>query len=64
MKGIHYLMDEANNQVAVQIDLTLYKELWEDFYDSFLVEMRKDEESDDFNDFVNSLTAEGLLDEV
>lgn len=64
MKGINYLMDEANNQIAVQIDLTLYKDIWEDFYDRLLVENRKGEKSDDFNDFVNNLTSEGLLDEV
>jgi hypothetical protein len=64
MKGINYVTDEFNNQIAVQIDLRLYKDIWEDFYDRLLVEMRKAEESDDFDDFVNSLTMEGFLDEV
>jgi hypothetical protein len=41
MKAINYLMDEANNQIAVQIDLTLYKDIWEDFRDRFLVENQK-----------------------
>jgi hypothetical protein len=49
MKGINYVTDEFNNQIAVQIDLRLYKDIWEDFYDRLLVEMRKAEESDDFD---------------
>jgi len=33
MKGIHFLTDSDNNKVAVQIDLQLHGELWQDFYE-------------------------------
>lgn len=33
MKGIYYVTDEENQQRFVQIDWSLYGELWEDFMD-------------------------------
>jgi len=44
MEGIHYLTDENNNKVAVQIDLKKYGEYSQDFYDGLLAELTKDEE--------------------
>jgi hypothetical protein len=43
VKGIQYLVDESGNKTAVQLDLTLYGEIWEDIYDSLIAENRKDE---------------------
>ena len=43
VKGIQYVVDESGNKTAVQLDLTLYGEIWEDFYDSLIAENRKDE---------------------
>ena len=63
LKGIHYLMDSDNNRVAVQIDLEMYGELWQEFFDRLLIEFRKDEESNSFDDFLKELEEEGLLDE-
>ena len=63
LKGIHYLMDSDNNKVAVQIDLEIYGELWQEFLDRLIIEFRKDEESDSFDDFLKELEEEGLLDE-
>ena len=63
LKGIHYLMDSDNNKVAVQIDLEIYGELWQEFLDRLIIEFRKDEESDSFDDFLKELKEEGLLDE-
>ncbi|MCO6492230.1 MAG: hypothetical protein J5I98_27680 [Phaeodactylibacter sp.] len=63
LRGIHYLMDSDNNKVAVQIDLKMYGELWQEFLDLLLIEFRKDEESDSFDDFLKGLEEEGLLDE-
>ncbi len=62
MKGINYLTDINNNKLAVQIDLKLYGELWQDFYDRLLVEARKDEKSDSLESFVEKLEKDGLLD--
>lgn len=61
MKGINYLTDADNNKLAVQIDLNLYGELWQDFYDRLLVEARKNEKSDSLESFVKELKKDGLL---
>ncbi len=61
MRGINYLTDADNNKLAVQIDLKLYGELWQDFYDRLLVEARKNEKSDSLESFVNELKKDGLL---
>ena len=44
MKGINYVTDDKNRKVAVQIDLKKYGDLWEDFYENMVAELRKDEE--------------------
>ena len=61
MRGINYLTDADNNKLAVQIDLKIYGELWQDFYDRLLVEARKNEKSDSLESFVNELKKDGLL---
>jgi hypothetical protein len=43
MEGVHFLVDEAGHKTAVQIDLQVYGELWEDIHDALLAESRKDE---------------------
>ena len=62
MKGIHYLTDEKNRKVAVQIDLRKYGELWEDFYDVVVAELRKDEEKIPLEKVVKDLKSKGKLD--
>lgn len=64
MKGINYLTDENNHKIAVQIDLNLYGDLWEDFYDRILVEQRKNEESTSLDDFIEELVSDGIIDEI
>lgn len=63
MEGIHYVTDEHNERVAVQIDLKRYHSIWEDFYDRLLVESRANEEAVSLDDFVKELNAERLLDD-
>jgi len=63
MKGIHFLTDSDNNKVAVQIDLQLHGELWQDFYDLLLVEAAKDEESDSLESYLEKLKKRELLNE-
>ena len=50
MEGIYFLEDETGKKRFVQIDLTLYGDLWEDFYDALVVAQRKDEESVPFSE--------------
>lgn len=43
MKGVHFVTDDKNNKIAVQIDLRTNKELWEDFCDYLIYVTHKDE---------------------
>jgi hypothetical protein len=43
IKGIHFVVDENGNKIAVQIDLKKYRNLWEDFYDTLIAASRTDE---------------------
>jgi hypothetical protein len=43
MSGISFMVDERGRKTAVVIDLREHEQLWEDFYDSLLVELRADE---------------------
>jgi hypothetical protein len=64
MEGINYVMDDKNEKVAVQIDLRKYGELWEDFHDSLIVEIRMDEEKIPLEEVIRDLKAKGKLIEV
>lgn len=44
MKGVQFLVDEAGTKTAVLIDLALYGDLLEDFFDIVIARERKDEE--------------------
>lgn len=57
------MTDDKNEKVAVQIDLRKYGELWEDFYDSLLSEMRKDEEKIPLEKVIQNLKDKGKLTE-
>ena len=61
MKGIHYLTDDKNRKIAVQIDLKKYGQQWEDFYDSIIAESRKDEETVPWEKVKEDLKKEGKL---
>jgi hypothetical protein len=43
MSGITFMVDERGRKTAAVIDLRKHEALWEDFYDSLLVESRADE---------------------
>ena len=55
------MTDDKNEKVAVQIDLRKYGELWEDFYDCLIAEMRKDEEKIPLEKVIKDLKAKGKL---
>lgn len=59
MEGIHYVTDSENRKIAVQIDLTKYGELWEDFYDVLVAESRKNDERLDWDDVKQQLKDDG-----
>lgn len=50
MEGIHYLTDDQNRRVAVQIDLTRFGEVWEDIYDALVSDSRRHEATHDWQD--------------
>lgn len=43
MDGIRYLVDARGRKTAVQIDLSKFGDLWEDFYDAALARSRRRE---------------------
>ncbi len=43
MTGIRYVTDERGRKVAVQIDLTKHRELWEDLQDVLVSRSRRHE---------------------
>lgn len=45
MTGIQYLTDEQGRKVAVQIDLRLHADLWQEFEDAVVAESRRSEPS-------------------
>lgn len=61
MKGIHFVTNEKNERIAVQIDLDKYSDIWEDFYDVLIAESRKDDETISLNDLKDELKNEGKL---
>ena len=42
-RGFQFLYDERGKVKSVLIDLDVYPELWEDIYDTMIVESRKGE---------------------
>ena len=43
MKGVQFLIDDEGERKAVIIDLSIYGELWEDFFDAVVSKERQDE---------------------
>ncbi|MGD0118234.1 MAG: hypothetical protein ABSD30_09230 [Candidatus Binatus sp.] len=43
MTGIQYMTDDKGSKVAVQIDLTKHRELWEDIQDMLVSQSRRHE---------------------
>jgi len=45
MTGIQYVTDEKGERVAVQLDLRIHADLWQEIEDVLVSESRRDEES-------------------
>ena len=61
MKGINYVTDDKNRKVAVQIDLKKYGDLWEDFYDNMMAELRENEDKIPLELVIKELKKKGKL---
>ncbi len=61
MQGIQFLIDEQGNKNAVQIDLNLYGEVWEDIYDLLLIHERKEEPRISLGQLKKKLVESGKL---
>ena len=58
MKGIQYVVDEQGNKNAVLIDLTHWRELWEDMYDVMVSQARREEPQVSWEDLKAELDAD------
>lgn len=56
MQGINFVVDEQGNKSAVQIDLNVYGELWEDIHDLLLIHQRRDEPRDSLSEIKSEMT--------
>jgi hypothetical protein len=63
MNGIQYVTDQRGKRVAVQIDLAIHGEWWEDFEDLIDSRERDSEQSIPFEEFTAQLVKSGKLSE-
>jgi hypothetical protein len=61
MKGIQFVVDEHGDKTAVVINLKHYSELWEDFYDSAVDEVRKKEPRESLESVKKKLALRGKI---
>ncbi len=51
MTGIQYVTDEKGRRTAVLIDLKMYGDLWEDFWDGLVSQTRRKEKSIPYQEY-------------
>ena len=61
LKGIQFVVDEQGKKKAVQIDLKIYGDLWEDFYDMLIAMQRESEPRETLEDVKRRLVELGKL---
>jgi len=61
MTGIQYVTDEKGRKVAVQIDLTKHRELWEDIQDVLISRSRRHEKRIPLDEVKAGLIKSGKL---
>ena len=61
LKGIQFVVDEQGKKKAVQIDLKMYGDLWEDFYDMIIALQRESEPRETLEDVKRRLVELGKL---
>ncbi len=57
-KGFQFLYDEHGKVKSVLIDLDVYPELWEDIYDTMVIESRKGEPTIPWEQFKSEMEEE------
>jgi hypothetical protein len=63
LPGIHFVVGEGGEKVAVQIDLKRYGDLWEDIYDTLLARSRENEPRESLDAVKELFIRSGKLDE-
>ncbi len=63
LEGIQFVTNASGERTAVLLDLGIYGDLWEDFYDILVARERENEPQESINDVRNILIAQGKLDE-
>lgn len=61
MQGIHFVTDEKGQKVAVQLDLEMYGDLWEDLYDQITAKKRAHEKREPIDAVRRRLEQSGKL---
>ncbi len=61
MSGIQFVTDEKGRKVAVQIDLKVHRELWEDIEDLLVSRLRRNEKRIPLAQVKAGLTKSGKL---
>lgn len=61
MQGIHFVTDEKGQKVAVQLDLEMYGDLWEDLYDQITAKKRASEKREPIDAVRRRLGQSGKL---
>lgn len=61
MEGIQFVVDENGDKIGVLIDLKKYGELWEDFYDGLIANLRAEEPRESLAEVKKSLQQQGKL---
>ena len=61
MQGIHFVTEEKGKRVAVQLDLGLYGDLWEDIYDQITARKRANQKREPMDAVRRRLVEHGKL---
>jgi hypothetical protein len=61
MEGVRYLTDETGKRVAVQLDLEIFGEVWEDLEDALVAMSRGNDENIPFDELCADLIESGKL---
>jgi PHD/YefM family antitoxin component YafN of YafNO toxin-antitoxin module len=61
MNGVQFIVDSQGKKTAVLIDLKRYGSLWEDIYDNWLAQKRKNEPRETLQSVRKHLKLQGKL---
>jgi len=61
MKGIQYVTNDIGKKTGVLIDLNIYQDMWEDFYDNLVANTRANESRQTLSEVKDLLKKSGKL---